>query len=136
MYFACGIWCLADVSSVSPSSEQSLLIKPIFSVLAHAEKQFFFKINLRDFIGKIGRYCNMTGTILWPLIERHNLDTTVLYSDAKMTHLTPSLSPIVRLSGKNDILVSTLYSLQIGKYPSIFIALSLGTFIIYFWPLC
>ena len=28
MFFACGIWCLADVSSVSPSSEQS----PIFSV--------------------------------------------------------------------------------------------------------
>ena len=22
MFFACGIWCLADVSSVSPSSEQ------------------------------------------------------------------------------------------------------------------
>ena len=26
MFFACGIWCLADVSSVSPSSEQSALI--------------------------------------------------------------------------------------------------------------
>ena len=23
MFFACGIWCLADVSSVSPSSEQA-----------------------------------------------------------------------------------------------------------------
>ena len=23
MFFACGIWCLADVSSVSPSSEQT-----------------------------------------------------------------------------------------------------------------
>ena len=23
MFVACGIWCLADVSSVSPSSEQS-----------------------------------------------------------------------------------------------------------------
>ena len=79
MFFACGIWCLADVSSISPSSEQSakhhipqsvcsdkaltletsakhhipqaknipyqpLLIKPIFSVLAHAEKQFFSKL--------------------------------------------------------------------------------------------
>ena len=81
MFVACGIWCLADVSSVSPSSEQtpkvdmvclspvrhgfcsdegltletsakhhipqatnipcqSLLIKPIFSVLDDAEKQF------------------------------------------------------------------------------------------------
>ena len=26
MFFACGIWCLADVSSVSPSSEQTLNI--------------------------------------------------------------------------------------------------------------
>ena len=24
MFFACGIWCLTDVSSVSPSSEQTL----------------------------------------------------------------------------------------------------------------
>ena len=73
MFVACGIWCLADVSSVSPSSErllcsdegltletspkrhipqatnipyQPLLIKPIFSVLAHAEKQSFFKTSL------------------------------------------------------------------------------------------
>ena len=49
MFGACGIWCLADVSSVSPSSEQTDLIKPIFSVLAHAEKQFFFKTSLRQF---------------------------------------------------------------------------------------
>ena len=72
VYRPYGIWCLADVSSVSPSSEQTavcsdegltletsakhhipqatnlpyqpLLIKPIFSVLAHAEKQFFSKL--------------------------------------------------------------------------------------------
>ena len=25
MFVACGIWCLADVSSVSPSSEQTLI---------------------------------------------------------------------------------------------------------------
>ena len=25
MFVACGIWCLADVSSVSPSSEQTVL---------------------------------------------------------------------------------------------------------------
>ena len=67
-------WCLADVSSVCPSSEQTptavcsdegltletsakhhipqatnipyqpLFIKPIFSVLVHAEKQFFSKL--------------------------------------------------------------------------------------------
>ena len=41
MFVACGIWCLADVSSVSPSSEQT---EPIFSVLGHAEKQFFSKL--------------------------------------------------------------------------------------------
>ena len=64
--FACGIWCLADVLSVGPSSEQTadegltletsakhhipqaknipyqpLLIKPIFSVLAHTEENSF-----------------------------------------------------------------------------------------------
>ena len=26
MFVACGIWCLADVSSVSPSSEQSIVL--------------------------------------------------------------------------------------------------------------
>ena len=26
MFFACGIWCLADVSSVGPSSEQTYMI--------------------------------------------------------------------------------------------------------------
>ena len=66
-YLISEIWCLADVSSVSPSSSQTesgltletsvkhhipqaknipyqpLLINPIFSVLAHAEKQGFFQ---------------------------------------------------------------------------------------------
>ena len=27
MFVACGIWCLADVSSVSPSSEQTVKYK-------------------------------------------------------------------------------------------------------------
>ena len=76
IFVACGIWCLADVSSVSPSSEQTvcsdegltletsakhhilqatnipyqpLLIKPIFSVLAHGRKTVFFKTSLRVF---------------------------------------------------------------------------------------
>ena len=74
MIFACGIWCLADVSSVSHSSTlpsfgvcsdegltletsairhirqaknkpyQPLLIKPIFSVLSHTEKTVFSKL--------------------------------------------------------------------------------------------
>ena len=29
MFVACGIWCLADVSSVSPSSEQSAQMLPL-----------------------------------------------------------------------------------------------------------
>ena len=28
MFVACGIWCLADVSSISPSSEQTLNLNP------------------------------------------------------------------------------------------------------------
>ena len=39
MFVACG-----DKHTIS-----TLLIKPIFSVLAHAEKQFFFKTSLREF---------------------------------------------------------------------------------------
>ena len=35
MFVACGIWC-----------SELTLIKPIFSVLAHAEKQFFSKLVL------------------------------------------------------------------------------------------
>ena len=29
MFFACGIWCVADVSSVSPSSEQTNARRPL-----------------------------------------------------------------------------------------------------------
>ena len=61
MFFACGMWCVADVSSVcsdegltleTPAthyipqakniSYQPLLIKPIFSLLANVEKNVFF----------------------------------------------------------------------------------------------
>ena len=45
MFVAYGIWCLADVWSVSPSSEQT----HIFSVLAHAKK-VFFKTSFRKFL--------------------------------------------------------------------------------------
>ena len=62
MFFACGMWCVADVSSVcsdegltleTPAthyipqakniSYQPLLIKPIFSLLANVEKNVFFQ---------------------------------------------------------------------------------------------
>ena len=77
MFVACGIWCLADVSSVSPSSEQShtistLLIKPKFSVLAHAEKQFFSKLVFECFSGKsmfpdpLDRVCICKSTCIFP----------------------------------------------------------------------
>ena len=33
MFVACGIWCIADVSSVSPSSEQTLETSAIHSDL-------------------------------------------------------------------------------------------------------
>ena len=40
MFVACGIWCpTGDKHTIL-----TLLIKPIFSVLAHAEKQFFSKL--------------------------------------------------------------------------------------------
>ena len=63
MFTACGIWCLADVSSVCSDEGltlemsakhhipkatnipyQPLLIKSIFSVLAHAKQQIFSKL--------------------------------------------------------------------------------------------
>ena len=87
IYFICGIWCVADVSSVSPSSEQTaslsdegltletsathhipqaknipyqpLLIKPTFSLLANTEKQFFSKLVFQCmyFISLLGCIC-------------------------------------------------------------------------------
>ena len=38
MFFACGIWCLADISSVSPSSEPA-----VFSMFFF-KKQFFSRL--------------------------------------------------------------------------------------------
>ena len=34
MFVACGIWCLADVSSVSPSSEQDLANQVVGNTMA------------------------------------------------------------------------------------------------------
>ena len=49
MFVACGIWCLAGVSSVSPLLEQTgeldnSPVCSIFNVLVHGEKQFFSKL--------------------------------------------------------------------------------------------
>ena len=35
MFVACGIWCLADVSSVSPSSEQTAQKEPDTALLGN-----------------------------------------------------------------------------------------------------
>ena len=82
MFFACGIWCVSDVSSVSLSSEQTegltletaathyipqaknipyqpLLIKPIFSLLANAEKTVLFKTSLPKFGELCETLCKM-----------------------------------------------------------------------------
>ena len=59
MFFAYGIWCVAAISNVSPSSEQIakegltleyqlLLIKPVFSLLANGEKTVFIKTSLHQ----------------------------------------------------------------------------------------
>ena len=44
MFVACGIWCLADVSSVSPSSEQAKFV----------------------LFGKIEFYCGKMLVFIWP----------------------------------------------------------------------
>ena len=46
MFFACGIWCLADISSVSPSSEPA-----VFSMFFF-QKTVFFKASLPTFISQ------------------------------------------------------------------------------------
>ena len=47
MFFACGIWCLADVSSVSPSSETTIRETTIQRTRPR-RKTVFFKTSLRD----------------------------------------------------------------------------------------
>ena len=44
MFVACGIWCLADVSSVSPSSEQkSSILKQLIHFKTAHQQNFFFQ---------------------------------------------------------------------------------------------
>ena len=46
MFVACGIWCIADVSSVSPSSESD---QTHIQRTRPRRKTVFFKTSLRDF---------------------------------------------------------------------------------------
>ena len=41
MFVACGMWCLADVSSVGPSSEQTEIFQPVKNVLSVKGKFLF-----------------------------------------------------------------------------------------------
>ena len=64
MFFACGIWCVADVSSVSPSSEQSnhkqnnraycviAYFEPTISLLAGNVAGTIFRQNTEALSGK------------------------------------------------------------------------------------
>ena len=54
MFVACGIWCLSDVSSVSPSSEQSC------SAYSPTQKNSFFKASLRAFYIYMNNLPNVT----------------------------------------------------------------------------
>ena len=65
MFVACGIWCLADVSSVSPSSEQTelklslqstYLYRSTFDYLPNVhvrlKSSLFYKMNMGHFLLK------------------------------------------------------------------------------------
>ena len=54
MFVACGIWCLADVSSVSPSSEQTqtpLLL--IWTCIPYMQFLCVDRIQLENFLNKL-----------------------------------------------------------------------------------
>ena len=48
MFFACGIWCVADVSSVSPSSDQTFVDQTRIQLTHPRRKNSFFQ-NCLDF---------------------------------------------------------------------------------------
>ena len=85
MFVACGIWCLADVSSVSPSSEQT--------VLAHAEKQFFSKVvfdYFQDITQKRSQLsCFVNLELVIPKLTKRTTDTAhVTYLKCKFALLS------------------------------------------------
>ena len=48
MFVACGIWCLADVSSVSPSSEQTA--KHQLNTISHRRQTYHINLEIRSLI--------------------------------------------------------------------------------------
>ena len=57
MFVACGIWCLADVSSVSPSSEQTLKVIRSLGFIYHAQyEEFNRKESDGEFVIFVGFY--------------------------------------------------------------------------------
>ena len=54
MFVACGIWCLADVSSVSPSSVYSTYCDNQFPTMPNLKK--FIKDLRQDFVSYLQRF--------------------------------------------------------------------------------
>ena len=50
MFFVCGIWCVADVSSVSPSSEQTVFFKTSLPLSILGCVMLIFSVMFRDLL--------------------------------------------------------------------------------------
>ena len=63
MFVACGIWCLADVSSVSPSSEQTDIKKfsQLISLPAPPSPPQHFVLSLESLLTGYKMFCSMRG---------------------------------------------------------------------------
>ena len=58
MFVACGIWCLADVSSVSPSSEQTESYRDIHNGEVNGNIEFYSVMAVEEIA-----YCSKTTLI-------------------------------------------------------------------------
>ena len=70
MFVACGIWCLADVSSVSPSSEQTELKRQL-NTISHRRQTYH--INLVD-------QTHIKPTKLYPVPDQRSGNHTLNYN--------------------------------------------------------
>ena len=63
MFVACGIWCLADVSSVSPSSEQTLYIGESGRKLGDRFREHLLDVKNKgsDLSKPVARHFNLPG---------------------------------------------------------------------------
>ena len=58
MFVACGIWCLADVSSVSPSLEQTILFTPKYPPPPPGLEALIRNITSRFIKPEVVKVCN------------------------------------------------------------------------------